>query len=77
MKYLLFIGIALILLWLLRRPATGRSKSRHGTSAHRTERMVKCARCGVFFPEGEAIVEGSTFYCCAEHRQRNGQGSEH
>lgn len=75
MKYLFFIGITLIFLWLLRRQKRERSESSGRASARRAEHMVKCAWCGIFFPENEAVTDGSASYCCAEHR-RNGQGKK-
>lgn len=32
--------------------------------------MVRCAHCGVYLPEDEAIRSGDRFYCSAEHRDR-------
>jgi uncharacterized protein len=68
MKYLLLIGLILIILWIFRRPKNRRSRSGEIPAARRPERMVKCARCGVHLPEGESIQDGATHYCCIEHR---------
>lgn len=38
-------------------------------------RMIRCARCGTFVPEGEAVVDGGLEYCSDEHR-RLGQGPQ-
>ena len=32
------------------------------------ERMVPCARCGLYVPEGEALAREALFYCSEEHR---------
>lgn len=34
-----------------------------------TRHMVRCAYCGVFLPEGEALTEDSDNFCCREHRE--------
>lgn len=36
------------------------------------EQMVKCDYCGLYLPQGEAIVGANTFFCCTEHRRRAG-----
>lgn len=34
------------------------------------EHMVSCARCGVHFPESEAVVgDDARRYCCEAHRR--------
>ena len=64
MKHVLFlIGLVLILFWLFRRP-----ERRNRTTERTSERMVPCARCGVYLPESESIPDGAVHYCCAEHR---------
>jgi uncharacterized protein len=68
MRYVLLIGLALIILWFFRRPENRRSRTA-GTPAERLpERMVQCARCGVYLPESESIADGAVRYGCAEHR---------
>ncbi len=32
------------------------------------ELMVRCARCGVYLPDSEALAGGDHRYCSAEHR---------
>jgi uncharacterized protein len=68
MKYLLLIGLILLIFWIFRRPENRRSRMGRMPATRRPERMVKCARCGVHLPEGESIQEGETHYCCVEHR---------
>ena len=69
MKYLLLIGLALAILWFLRRPENRRTRTAGAPAARRPERMVKCARCGVHFPESDGVRDGAIHYCCAEHRR--------
>jgi uncharacterized protein len=68
MKYLLLIGLALIILWFFRRPGNRRSRAAQARAAHPPERMVKCARCGIYLPESESIADGAAHFCCTEHR---------
>ncbi|MDR3221379.1 MAG: hypothetical protein LBU46_05130 [Candidatus Accumulibacter sp.] len=69
MKYVLLIGLALLILWFFRRPRNRRSRTAETSTARRPERMVECAHCGVHLPENESIQEGAAHYCCAEHRR--------
>jgi uncharacterized protein len=69
MKYVLLIGLALVILWFFRRPQNRRSRTAETRAARQPERMVKCARCGVHLPENESIQDGAVHYCCAEHRR--------
>lgn len=67
MKYVLLIGLALIILCFLRRPKNRRSRTAGTRAARQPERMVQCARCGVYLPESESARDGACHYC-AEHR---------
>jgi uncharacterized protein len=69
MKYLLLIGLALIVLWFFRRPGNRRSRAAQTRAARQSERMVRCAHCGIYLPESESIADGAACYCCAEHRR--------
>jgi uncharacterized protein len=64
MKYMILIGLVLIVLWFFRRPRTTGAPS-----ARQPELMVECARCGVHLPESESIRDGASHYCCAEHQR--------
>lgn len=45
--------------------------ARQGTAV---SRMVKCALCGVFVPEADAIRDGERSYCSREHLDRQQRG---
>ncbi|MDR2450891.1 MAG: hypothetical protein LBE85_03785 [Candidatus Accumulibacter sp.] len=68
MKYLLLIGLALIVLWFFRKLNRRRSGTGRASAGRRPERMVQCARCGIHLPESESIRDGAVHYCCHEHR---------
>jgi uncharacterized protein len=40
----------------------------HGRQAPAKERMVPCARCGLYVPESEALLRGALHFCSEEHR---------
>jgi uncharacterized protein len=67
MKYLLLIGLVLIVLWFFRN-LNRRSGIGRASAERRPERMVQCARCGIHLPESESIRDGAVHYCCDEHR---------
>ncbi|MDR3298856.1 MAG: hypothetical protein LBU43_02345 [Candidatus Accumulibacter sp.] len=69
MKYMILIGLALIVLWFFRRPADSRSRTTGTPNARQPELMVKCVQCGVYLPESESLQDGASHYCCAEHRR--------
>ena len=69
MKYLLWIGVILIILWFLRSKGNRQTRETRRPTAREPERMVSCAFCGVHLPESESIKDAGLFYCCAEHRR--------
>jgi len=56
-------------LWLLR-GFRKRSKDEAPPSVSPdAEAMVRCARCGVHLPRGEAVMSRQRFFCSAEHER--------
>lgn len=53
--------------WLGAAQQRARQSSPRPTAA-KSERMVKCARCGLHVPESEALRAAGRFYCSAAHR---------
>lgn len=76
MKYLLWIGLFLILYWFLRQPGKRGSAQHRPPAPREPEAMVTCAHCGVHLPVSESIRAGERHYCCAEH-QRADQPQPH
>jgi len=69
MKYLLLLGI-LVLVWLIwskRRESRGADSV--SSNDDESEKMVSCAYCGVNLPVSEAIPVGGVTYCSEAHRQ--------
>ena len=67
---LLFIFGYLAYRWLSQTSARRSSGSTRG----RVEQMVKCAQCGIHFPQGEAVVSDGHSFCCEQHRAAWKQG---
>lgn len=74
MKYLLFLAIVLMAIWLLR---SGRRRVQDDSDERPSEppasnapqEMVRCGVCGTHLPQSEAIVGRLGVYCSQEHRQ--------
>ncbi|QKO22881.1 PP0621 family protein [Rhodoferax sp. BAB1] len=74
MKFLLFLVIALLVVWLWRSGRRSDSPSDQATPTPPTppgpQEMVRCAHCGVHLPHGDAIVGRIGLYCSKEHQQQ-------
>lgn len=68
MKYLLLIALFFVVLWALRKAQASRAKDQVPPASRASERMVKCAHCGVNQPVSESILTNGRFYCCIAHR---------
>ena len=71
MKFLLFLAIAMLAVWLFRsgrRERMNQDGPQRPTTPPQAQEMVRCARCGVHLPCNEAIVGRLDLYCSAEHR---------
>ncbi len=78
-KYLLLLVGVLVVYWMVRSSLRRRSRVERqneltGAGAD-TEKMVRCAECGVHLPRGESLVVRGQFYCCASHQQRHDPGA--
>lgn len=71
MKFLLFLAIVLLVVWLWRsgRRSEQRSDQAAPPAPPGPQEMVRCAHCGVHLPHGDAIVGRIGLYCSSEHRQ--------
>lgn len=70
MKYLLWLVVLLLVLWVLKR---SRKPSRQApeTSATPTsapQEMAVCVQCGVHLPREDAVAGIRGLYCCVAHR---------
>jgi uncharacterized protein len=69
-KYLLLVAGVLVVYWIVRASMRSRQK-KQSSQAPGTEKMVRCADCGIYVPRGEGLLVRGNFYCCAEHQQRH------
>jgi uncharacterized protein len=65
---LYIVGIGLVIWILLRLAKSPRTSEK---SVKRVGSMVRCARCGTFVPQNEALQAGDRYYCCREHRDED------
>jgi uncharacterized protein len=68
MKYLL-LAVVLYVLWRGWKQRQAESLKPPPAAKRPVESMVLCAQCGLHLPEGDAVKDGSHFYCCEAHRQ--------
>ena len=61
---LIIIAIAIIAMALKRLLAGRRSG---GRAAMQSGKMVQCATCGMYIPEGEALTDSGRSYCSRGH----------
>jgi uncharacterized protein len=75
-KYLLLIGGALLVYWIVRaglRRRTRELAQRQEKSA--SEDMVRCVACGIHLPRGESLIVRGQYYCCVDHQHRHDPGA--
>jgi len=68
MKYLFLIALLFVVLWALRRVQATRTKNQAPPASRASERMVKCAHCGVNQPVSESVLTNGRYYCSIAHR---------
>ncbi|MEK9952076.1 MAG: PP0621 family protein [Curvibacter sp.] len=71
MKFLLFLAIVLLGVWLWRSSRGNEHADRAAPppDAGGPQEMVRCAHCGVHLPHDDAVVGRIGRYCSPEHRQ--------
>lgn len=66
-KFLLVLALIALVWWHLKKRAAGAAEP--PPRERPPERMVQCARCGVFLPESDSFAADGRHYCCEAHRQ--------
>ena len=69
LRLLVLIALVVLAVWLVRR-ALRAPQDRTGIQKPQSQaagELVKCARCGVHLPRGEARQSGGLLYCSEEH----------
>lgn len=72
MKYLILIGVVVLVLWLARLARPRVSGGSRRTPPGPPQAMVRCAQCGLHLPEHDALPGRGGHYCCEEHRRAAG-----
>jgi uncharacterized protein len=67
MKILFLIVLAIVALLLLRKVQAFRKRVQPPPASSASERMVKCAHCGVNQPISESVLTHGRYYCCSAH----------
>jgi uncharacterized protein len=77
MKYLLVLIVVLIGFMLLKKqfvikkkPGAKASRAEDPQTLRETERMLRCAHCGIFVPGSAALHIQGRHYCSQEHAQK-------
>ncbi len=68
LKFLLFIALIAVAVWLYRKSNGNRFTNQPQTPSA-PENMVSCAHCGIRFPASESFQGVDIHYCCDEHRR--------
>ncbi len=71
MKYLLVLGVVVLVLWLMlaRRPRPPSPRGGGTTPGPaQPQAMVVCAHCGVHLPRGDALLGSGQTFCSVAHR---------
>lgn len=75
MKLLLWVGIIVAVIWILRSKKSSAKVATPQTPQapdEIAEAMLSCAHCKTFFPASEAVFDSSnTAFCSAEHRAQH------
>lgn len=66
-KIIIVFFIGWVLYGVYRRWQT-RLPEKPAKADEKIDTMVKCAQCGVHFPEKNAIEHNGQFFCCKEHK---------
>jgi uncharacterized protein len=68
-KFLLWLAIAYLVIWVLRapqrRPSNTPPEAKKTTAAGET--MRRCLHCGLHIPASEAVLDGEAAFCSEEH----------
>lgn len=77
MKLLLWAGVIVAVIWILRNkstkaiPPAAQAPAATPAATDETESMLSCAQCGTHFPASEAVRNSSNLsFCCDEHRRQ-------
>jgi uncharacterized protein len=67
MRILLLIAIGLLLYVIISHLVRKARQERLSAPSNQSEKMVKCAHCGLHLPEQEALTHKGNFFCSQQH----------
>lgn len=70
MRYLILLILVVAAILLVRRLSRRPPSGPQGPTAP-AGNMVRCAHCGLYLPEDDAVRDGERFYCSPEHRDQD------
>ncbi len=76
MKYLIFLIVALVVFWGLRKWRRDHAPAQKPDSARSAERMVRCETCSINVPQSESVCVQGHFFCSQAHAQARASGNE-
>ncbi len=76
MKYLIWLLIALVVIWTWRSRSAKSLSDTEDADAPAVEpsntiEMLVCARCGVHFPANDVVTGANGRYCSTQHRDQH------
>jgi uncharacterized protein len=75
MRLIVLIVLVVAAVWLLRRALRGaRAKDVAHSEPAASQDLVRCARCAVLLPRGEARMAAGALYCSEEHARLGAGG---
>ena len=70
-RLLFWLGLAVLLFFALRSKFKLPASKKSDVKLAEPEAMLRCAHCGVHFPESEAVSQGDAVFCSEDHRQKH------
>jgi uncharacterized protein len=69
----LFVLLILVLLgvWFFRNRQFGGHMDKSSAAPPLPQEMLRCRRCDVHLPAGEAVIGAQGVYCCQDHLQQS------
>ncbi len=76
MKFLLWAGVIVAVIWILRSKKASKveppRQAKTPSATPEIESMLSCAHCGTHFPASEAVRDASSrAFCSDEHRRQH------
>ena len=70
---LVLLAVSFTVVKLLRAKWERRADKSIKNNKQQSDNMLKCACCGVYIPEKQAVIEGDEIFCSLEHAKQHKQ----